>query len=82
MDMKIKNPDVLKKLEQTGFSDKEALVYASLLELGGAYPSRIAEYAGLKRSTVYNVLLHLSVRGLISEIDKKSKLFYQIFSIF
>ena len=76
--MNIKNPLFIRKLEKTGFSDKEALVYLSLLELGGAYPSRIAEYSGLNRTTVYKILLNLSVRGLVNEIEKKSKLFYQI----
>lgn len=76
--MQIKNVDLLKKLEKSGLSDKEALVYLSLLELGGAYPSKIAEYCGLNRSTVYMVLLNLSVRGLVNEIEKKNKLFYQI----
>lgn len=76
--MNLKNPDLLKKLEKSGLSDKEALIYLSLLELGGAYPSKIAEYSGLNRSTVYMVLLNLSVRGLVNEIEKKNKLFYQI----
>jgi sugar-specific transcriptional regulator TrmB len=76
--MQIKNPSLLQKLEKAGFTTKEALVYTSLLELGGAYPSRIAEYCGLKRSTVYNVLVTLSIRGLINEIDKRNKMFYQI----
>lgn len=69
---------MLQKLEKAGFSTKEALVYTSLLELGGSYPSRIAEYCGLKRSTVYNVLVTLSIRGIINEIEKKNKLYYQI----
>lgn len=76
--MNIKNPFFLRKLERTGFSDKEALVYLTLLELGGAYPSKIAEYSGLNRSTVYKILLNLSVRGLVNEIEKKNKLFYQV----
>jgi sugar-specific transcriptional regulator TrmB len=76
--MNIKNESLVKKLEKTGFTDKEALVYVSLLELGGAYPSRVAEYCGLKRATTYNVLLTLSIRGVINEIEKKNKLYYQI----
>ena len=76
--MQIRNPNLLEKLEKSGFSSKEALVYVSLLELGGAFPSRIAEYSGLKRSTVYAVLLSLTVRGLVSEVQKRNKLFYQI----
>lgn len=76
--VQIKNTSLVKSLEKIGFSDKEALVYVSVLELGGAYPSRIAEYAGIKRSTTYNILATLSVRGLVNEIEKKNKIFYQI----
>jgi len=76
--MQVKNHILIKKLEKTGFTDKEALVYVSLLELGGAFPSRIAEYSGLKRATVYFILTALSVRGLVNEIERKNKLFYQI----
>lgn len=76
--MALQNPSFLAKLEKAGFSDKEALVYVSLLELGGAFPSRIAKYSGLNRTTVYKILLNLSVRGLVNEIEKKNKLFYQI----
>jgi HTH-type transcriptional regulator, sugar sensing transcriptional regulator len=76
--MQIKNESLVKSLQKTGFTDKEALVYVSLLELGGAYPSKIAEYCGLKRATTYNVLTTLSVRGLVNEIEKRNKIFYQI----
>lgn len=76
--MKKESEILIKKLEKSGFTDKEALVYVTLLELGGAFPSRVAEYSGLKRPTVYNVLTTLSVRGIINEIEKKNKLFYQI----
>lgn len=76
--MQIKNPDIIHRLEKIGLNNKEALVYTSLLELGGAFPSRIAEYSGLKRSTVYNVLVTLSVRGMVNEIEKRNKLYYQI----
>ncbi len=76
--MQVKNQILIKKLEKTGFTDKEALVYVSLLELGGAFPSKIAEYTDLKRATVYFVLTALSVRGLVNEIERKNKLFYQI----
>jgi HTH-type transcriptional regulator, sugar sensing transcriptional regulator len=76
--MKVINQSLVKRLEKGGFTDKEALVYVSLLELGGAFPSRVAEYAGLNRSTTYKILLNLSVRGIISEIEKKNKIFYQL----
>lgn len=76
--MNIKNENLLKKLEKSGLSDKEALVYLALLELGGAYPSKIADYTGLNRSTVYMLLTHMSIKGLVNEIEKKNKLFYQL----
>ena len=76
--MNIINIDLVKKLEKSGFTDKEALIYVSLLELGGAFPSKIALYAGINRSTTYKILLNLSIRGIINEIEKKNKIFYQI----
>lgn len=76
--MQIQKTSLVKSLQNIGFSDKESLVYVSLLELGGAYPSKVAEYSGLKRATTYNVLASLSIRGLVNEIEKKNKIFYQI----
>jgi len=70
---------LVKKLEKSGLSNKEAIVYAALFELGGgAYPSAIATHTKLSRSTVYMVLLQLSVKNLVNEITKKKKQFYQI----
>ncbi len=78
MDMQIKNYSLVEKLEKSGFSDKEAKIYVAVLELGGAYPSKIAEYAGLNRTTAYHILTTLSIRGLVGEIEKKNKIFYQV----
>ncbi len=76
--MQIKDISLLKKLEKAGLTDKEALVYLALLELGGAYPTRISEYTSINRTTVYSILLNLNVRGLVNEVEKKNKQFYQI----
>jgi len=76
--MQFKNPEILQKLEKSGFTIREAKVYLASLELGGAFPSKIAEYAGINRSTTYAILQNLSVRGLVNEIQKRNKLFYQI----
>lgn len=76
--MKVQNLDFVKRLEKGGLTDKEALVYVTLVEIGGAYPSKIATYCGINRTTVYKVLLNLSIKGLVNEIEKKNKLFYQI----
>lgn len=65
------------KLEKVGLSEKEAAVYVTLLETGGAFPSKVAEITKLNRTTIYKILDTLSVRGLVSEIEKRNKLFYQ-----
>ncbi len=72
------SPDIQKQLTKTGLSEKESLIYATLLNLGGAYPSKIAELTKINRSTVYKILLDLSVKGLVNEIEKKNKIFYQV----
>ncbi len=67
-----------KQIQNAGLSEKEALIYAALVELGGAFPSKIAEITKLKRTTVYKVLLDLTIKGLVNEIEKKNKLYYQV----
>ncbi|MBU0660983.1 helix-turn-helix domain-containing protein [Patescibacteria group bacterium] len=67
-----------KKVEQLGLSDKAAKIYLYLLEAGGDYPSTIAKEIHISRSTVYRILTELSVQGLIVEIEKEKKQFYQI----
>ena len=76
--MQIKNNDLVEKLGKSGFTDKEAKIYVALLELGGAYPSKVAEYTDINRSTVYHTLVNMSVRGLVNEIKKRNKIFYQV----
>jgi len=75
--VRILNKNLVKKLEKVGFSENEAAVYVALLELGGAFPSAVAEYAGMKRTTAYNTLIKLSVQGIVNEIEKRNKQFYQ-----
>ncbi len=69
---------LLRGLEQSGLNDKAAAIYTFLLETGGAYPSRIASETRINRSTVYKVLTDLSIKGLVNEIEKGKKLYYQI----
>ncbi len=64
------------KLERAGLSTKEALVYTSLLACNGAYPAYLTEITQLKRPTVYKVLLDLSVKGFVNEIERGRKLYY------
>lgn len=74
----INQHDLPSTLENIGLNQKEALVYAALINLGGAFPSQIAEQAKLNRTTVYKILLDLSVKGLVNEIKKRNKIFYQV----
>ncbi len=66
------------ELEKIGLSEKEAAIYSALLETGGAYPSAISSLTNLNRSTVYKILTSLSIKGVVNEIEKGKKLFYQI----
>lgn len=65
------------KLSRAGLSDKEAQIYAYLVESGGAFPTDIAKHTGLNRTTTYKVLDTLSIRGLVTELEKRKKYFYQ-----
>ena len=65
------------KLSKAGLSQKEAVIYAFLLEREGAFPSVIAKETGLNRTTVYKILATLSVKGLVTEFEKRKKFFYQ-----
>lgn len=70
--------NLVEKVRKAGLSEKEARIYTALLLAGGAYPTKVAEITKLNRTTVYKILENLSVRGLITELEKKNKLFYQV----
>ena len=71
------NEDLLKLLEKTGFTEKEAKVYLSLLELGQADVSDIAKKSELKRSIIYVLLEGLIKRGYVNEVLNKKINTYQ-----
>jgi sugar-specific transcriptional regulator TrmB len=62
------NDQLTKLLQDAGFTEKEAITYIALSELGSGTVSQIAERAKLKRSIVYIVLEGLIKRGYISLI--------------
>lgn len=64
------------KLQQLGFEEKEAKLYAALLELGEAGVVDIARKSGLKRTTVYHILDNLKLRGLVSQTKKGKRVTY------
>ncbi len=72
------NQKLLGTVRDAGLSEKGAQVYLALLELGGAFPSQIAKHAKLQRSTVYEVLGDLAIKGLVSELEKRGKYFYSV----
>jgi len=57
-------------LQNIGFTEKEALVYLSLMELGSGTVSQIAQRAKLKRSIIYIILEGLIKRGYVSEMPE------------
>lgn len=69
--------DLLKLLENAGFTEKEAKVYLALLELGQGDVSDIAKISGLKRSIIYVILEGLLKRGYVSEMLNKKINTYQ-----
>jgi predicted transcriptional regulator len=56
---------LIKPLQNIGFSDKEAKVYLTLLQLGPSNPYKIAKRAGLKRPTAYVVAEELIRKNII-----------------
>src|SRR4051812_35807719 len=68
------------KLEKAGLSDNESAIYTYLLDVGGAYPSAIALGTSINRSTVYKTLLQMTIKGLVNEIERSKKQFYQVSS--
>jgi sugar-specific transcriptional regulator TrmB len=63
-------------LKEYGLSDKEVQVYLALLPLGSINLQEIARRIDLPRTTIYNTLNYLIVKGLVSFITKKGIRFY------
>jgi len=61
------------ELIEYGLSNKEADIFLAALKLGEATANRIAEVAGLARSTTYDILDKLKSSGLISTYVSESK---------
>ena len=65
--------DLKEFLAEYGLSDKESLVYLSMLELGPASVQDIAKKSGVNRATTYVMIESLKRRGLMSTFDKGKK---------
>ncbi len=64
---------LIEQLKKLGFSDGEAKVYISALELGETTVVRIAKKAKLERTTTYGLVENLKKRGLLSVHKKNGK---------
>lgn len=63
-------------LKYLNFSEKEALVYLALLELGSAKAGDIAKKTDINRTTVYDLFGVLMHKGLVSKYKKGSATFF------
>jgi predicted DNA-binding transcriptional regulator len=54
-------------LKQLGFSDKEILIYLTLLQHGKLSPASLANIVKLNRTTVYSIAKDLTAKGVIAE---------------
>ncbi len=65
--------DLTKRLEESGLTPKEALVYLGLLQLGPSSALAISRETNLKRPTVYLILDELIKKGAVAIVPKEKK---------
>ena len=63
-------------LEHIGLSEKESLVYLTLLESGTLSIAALAEHSGMHRPALYKLLPRLEGRGLVSRVRKNRRVFF------
>jgi HTH-type transcriptional regulator, sugar sensing transcriptional regulator len=61
------------QLTQFGLNEKQAIIYLALLELGASSAINLAKKTGILRTTVYDVLIELEKKGLLSQTKKGKK---------
>jgi len=64
-------------LEELGLSGTEAKVYLALLKLGSSTAGQIAKKIDSYRRNVYDFLEKLAEKGLVSEVVKQNKKYYE-----
>lgn len=65
------------ELIKLGLSPNEAKCYLALLELGSGSANEISRKSGVHRVAVYDALRGLREKGLVSQIMKANKLFFE-----
>lgn len=69
--------DLLHNLTQLGLTKSQAQVYLACLQLGSDTVQHIAQYANLKRPTVYLVLEDLERQGLVQRSQSRNRTVYR-----
>lgn len=64
-------------LMEAGLGEKEARLYMAGIELGASTIQKLAEQAGLKRPTAYEVMHNLEKKGLFSVVMQNKKRVFQ-----
>jgi sugar-specific transcriptional regulator TrmB len=64
-------------LKSLGLSDKEIKIYLASLQLGSSLVQNIASFAGLNRTSAYDLLKSLEQKGFVSYAIQSGKMFYQ-----
>jgi len=64
------------QIKQLGLSQKEAMIYLTLLKIGNATVPKIAKYSNIPSSTARDTLVTLSEKGLVSKYKTGSKNHY------
>lgn len=76
--MKDANEQIKMNLQSFGFSEKEAIVYIALLELGKGTVRQIGSKAGINRTTCYDILGSLANKELVTVSGKEPKSEYAV----
>jgi len=67
----------LKALERLGITGAEMQVYLALLKLGSSPLSKVVRETGFQKSTVYNSAARLQEKGLVSNVIKDSRKYFE-----
>lgn len=69
---------MIKELEEFGLNKKEAQIYLICLKKGASSAFNIAQSSDLPITTVYNILKKLAQKGLVSNVPRKGKKYYEV----
>lgn len=67
----------VKELNNLGLTQAEAKLYANLIRFGDASATELAKRTDLGRTNIYEYANSLMKKGLVSEYEKKSKIYFR-----